>query len=804
MKLYTRIIGLLGSFFLTVQGVQYSPDVYALLKVPTDASYSQILGLHPKNINQAAIIDRYLSLANQFDPTRQDQRSPFLPAYQGASNLLTEAASHLMLNLERNDTDDRKIFNLKSPNVTSRDLKHVYKRLALKFHPDKHASEIEQKQDPREKEFLKKLYDSTYNLVTEAYERLKKSVINQGGTPENSNKISEPIMGLIMESNEPVTIVLLDDEDAEVQIEKRALKESGVLIEMVRDTGAFGKVPISHCTNDLWITVVEPALKKLAKATEEQLDPQARKNIIDNFVRSIIAGKDFDTVISLCIDTIILSDYLEILELLNATQQIFGIYLNQHLVGNYKAVFENPLILKKISQLSKNVKKDLFQFFPFEFQPNLISKSYISNLATTLSLTKNICALGFPDGHIEVFDFHHLSLTKLPNNIFNEEVFQGSVTSLTFSPSGNMLAAGSASGSVRVWDVSNLSSIKDITTQTDRYRTRVTSLAFNSSSNLLAIVRSNPLSLGRLNVLDLTTGRSIRESGLYRIGIPGPIGYIGFSSLKDSLTMAWNQHSSSTVGTLDFSKLNKSMTMIERLGKNYMTMEGASVLNGIASEPSIALLVINTKFPAEISDSLELVTWGDGVDDMVELQFSVEAVSSSAFSHSGRILALASRYDEVIRLFDVPSDGKCMVSFDIPAYENYKVNSIQFSISGNMLAIRHSSPGKTSDILSIWDITKLLDSKGNLISISTLIGENGSLEQLLLINALNKYHAETGKKFIITDPSIKNIVDSLPTQTRELLSNWAEIGSVKEVPHQNTKVGNPHRQLIPPPLHQLP
>jgi WD40 repeat protein len=239
----------------------------------------------------------------------------------------------------------------------------------------------------------------------------------------------------------------------------------------------------------------------------------------------------------------------------------------------------------------------------------------------------------------------------------------GSVNSVAFSPNGELVAAGTANGEVRLWQVS---SGKPLLT-CDAHSNWVYSIAFSPDGNILACGSDNQT----LHLWDVNSGQVLKtfQGHVNRTlaVVFSPDGNILGCGSADHNVILWDIHSGQVLNTL----------------KGH-----ASPVRSVAFSPDGSIL-------ASGSEDWTVNLWDMHSGQVLKtLKGHVNQVRSVAFSPDGSILASGST-DQTICLWDVHSG---QVLRTLQGHTNW-VRSVAFSPDGNILA-----SGSADQTIRLWDV----------------------------------------------------------------------------------------------------
>jgi WD40 repeat protein/transcriptional regulator with XRE-family HTH domain len=314
---------------------------------------------------------------------------------------------------------------------------------------------------------------------------------------------------------------------------------------------------------------------------------------------------------------------------------------------------------KKLKSILRTVRKTYFQ------KPNYVAGNVV-NLLIQLGCTLR----NYDFSHLFVWqaylqgvelpgvNFSHANLKK---SVFTDTF--GSILSVTLSPSGELLAAGTANGEVRLWLTASGTPLHTLEGHTDW----VTSVTFSPNGNLLASGSDDQT----IRLWDPRTGRCLEvlkdHSSRIRSVAFNLDGTLLASGSEDQTIRIW-----------DVSK-----------GQCVRVLEGHSKwVRSVAFSPDDDIL-------ASGSEDQTIRIWDIDTGQCIRvLEDHSNWVRSVAFSPDGTLLASGSD-DHTIRLWKV-STGQCLRV--IEGHSN-RIYSVAFSPDGEMLASGSDDPS-----VRLWDV----------------------------------------------------------------------------------------------------
>ncbi len=250
--------------------------------------------------------------------------------------------------------------------------------------------------------------------------------------------------------------------------------------------------------------------------------------------------------------------------------------------------------------------------------------------------------------------------SDLTNSVFTE-AFDG-VLSVTFSPNGQLLAAGNADGKIRLWRVNDGRLILTCEGHTDW----VKSVTFNATGSLLASGSDDHT----IRLWDVRTGKCLKTLQGHSHWVWSVMfdvkGQILASGSQDQTIKLWDIYS----------------------GQCLKTLQNFSEVRSIAISPNSNILANGSK---DRKIKLWNIHTGECINILQGHKTSVEAVT---FSPDGQTL-LSSSGDWTIKLWDIAS-GNCLKTFQ--AHTNI-IQSVSFSPVGNLIV-----SGSDDQSIKLWSI----------------------------------------------------------------------------------------------------
>ena len=285
--------------------------------------------------------------------------------------------------------------------------------------------------------------------------------------------------------------------------------------------------------------------------------------------------------------------------------------------------------------------------------------------------------------HVEAVDIEgnvghmRFSLMPIPRNrittlVHSSEGSFPDVESVAFSPDGELLASGSAQGTIKLWNVATRRNIR--TLNDDR---RVESVAFSPDGHILA-----SHSYG-VNLWDVSTGQNIAT--LFRTYSAGavafsPDGTIVAAGSPDNKVRLWDVSTGGEIATLVHGRIGPSLYAVA------FSPDGTILASG-SQDGKIKLW--------DVATYLEIAT----------LDAHSEAVFSVAYSPDGSLLASAGitmsstrehHSDSAVKLWDVETKRN-VATIEVDTTSWFR--SVAFSPGGGILAT-----GSADNTVKLWDV----------------------------------------------------------------------------------------------------
>jgi WD40 repeat protein len=529
---------------------------------------------------------------------------------------------------------------------------------------------------------------------------------------------------------------------ARVESLRSILRESRTLSNILEDdTGGPEdlEIPIDLCTKQLWDDVIYQALQKLAKAREKKVSPDDIKTWLAGKVRPENNSPD----LPLCRDTIIVSNYLDIPELLAAATHIYGQYLKNNCTNmldnwNLFAEYLDPLPNEIQNILSSHVE-----------HPLLIQtmKTDHAVLSIAFDPSGKILVSGLRDETIKLWNLEDPQSVRLLSTLDRTSGgHKNSVWTVAFNRSGKMFASGSCDDTIKLWNITDLKTVQLLSTldkTAGGHSSSVYSVAFNRSGAILASGSDdkaiklwdtkNPEAVQLLSTLGKTAGG--HSSSVYSVAF-NPAGDILASGSRDGEIKLWSTSDPQSVQLLT-TLCKASVDHKDTVYSVAFNPDGTILASGSCYKISLW----NTKNPESVRLLTTLCKASVGYKDTV---FSV------AFNPSRATLASGST-DKTIKLWNATDPRSVQLLTTISEVSggghSSSVDSITFNRSGTILA------SGSGDGVNLW--------------------YNGeSLKQRLLLCALEQRFVKTGKKTIIKETDLADITEPVRKRIR-LLANVA-------------------------------
>jgi WD40 repeat protein len=268
--------------------------------------------------------------------------------------------------------------------------------------------------------------------------------------------------------------------------------------------------------------------------------------------------------------------------------------------------------------------------------------------------------------------------------------------SLAFSPDGKILAGGSYSKIIILWDISNQKEIAKIRTNDGTnvgIYGRFPAVAFNPDGK--TILAWNCDSHGEDQSIKTWDVASHKNIG--KVKLPGKY-----------LEMRFNPDGKTIAGLVYSENQRETIELIDTAtGKKITGLDGGDGVNEMAFCPdgrifaaAIDFSTIHKPKPREDLDLPDVVKlWdaktGNNISTIKEPMYTIVAL---AFSPDGKIIATGTQQNSIIKIWDV-STGKHITSLKNPKHDREGVWSISFSPDGKLLA-----SGRGDGTIDIWDV----------------------------------------------------------------------------------------------------
>jgi WD40 repeat protein/transcriptional regulator with XRE-family HTH domain len=356
--------------------------------------------------------------------------------------------------------------------------------------------------------------------------------------------------------------------------------------------------------------------------------------------------------------------------------ELFARYaLIQAQAKDYIRNFQINLILSPIAQwLELNLgtegsHKKLISMLSTLREMNPLKTGYAAGNAINLLVKMGIDLRGSDFSYLRIrqaylqdVDLHEVnfSYADLATSVFNETF--GSVLAVTFSPDGNLMAAGTANGDVRLWQVPSGIPFLSYQAHSDWVR----SVTINSKGNMLASSSDDKT----VRLWDVNTGDCLK-------------------TLQGHLDWVWSVAFSPSGNTIASCSHDKTVRLWDvNTGDCLKTLHGHSdIVYSVAFSPDGDTV-------ASSSEDKTIRLWNIKTDECPRILQGHSSMMSVAFSPDGRTI-VTGNHDHTVQLWDVEK-GKCLST--LRGHHN-RIWSVAFSPDGNTVA--SSSEDKT---IRLWNI----------------------------------------------------------------------------------------------------
>ena len=372
-----------------------------------------------------------------------------------------------------------------------------------------------------------------------------------------------------------------------------------------------------------------------------------------------------------------------------------------------------PITERLLSHLGKEeVEKKLKRILSIARETHSQKSSYIAGNILSLLIHLNYEIRGYDFSHLVIRQAYLQGITLYQTNFassnFVKSVFTetfGNILSVAFSPNGELLAAGTTDGEIRVWQIATSTQILTCKGHTDW----VWSVAFSPNGSTLASGSSDQT----IRIWDMSTGQCTQtlqghNNSVWSIAF-SPDGDIIASSSEDLTIRIWDISTGQNIRTLQghsdriwsvaFSPRGNilasgSYDQTVRLwdlktGQCLKALENTDRVQAIAFSP-------DRKTLASGSDEGLITIWDVDTGFIIKtLSGHTNWVGSVAFSPDGSLLASGS-YDQTVRLWDVRT-GQCLNT--MPGHTSW-VGSVTFNFDGGILA-----SGSYDQSVRLWEVS---------------------------------------------------------------------------------------------------
>ena len=372
-----------------------------------------------------------------------------------------------------------------------------------------------------------------------------------------------------------------------------------------------------------------------------------------------------------------------------------------------------PITERLFSQMGRNeIEKKLKNMLSNARDIHSQKQSYLAGNILNLLIHLKYEIRGFDFSHLEVrqaylqgVELHetNFAYAKFVESVFTETF--GNILSVAFSPNGELLAAGTTNGEVRIWQIASSTQILNCKGHGDW----VWSIAFSPDGNILASGSSDRT----IRLWDTKTGQCLRvlqghNNSVWSITF-SPDGNTIASSGEDHTIKLWDIKTGQNFKTLQ--------EHTERIWSITFSHDGDTIASG-SYDKTVRLWDVNTGHclkTLEHADRVQAVafspdrqTLASGSDDgnitiweintgllLNTLQGHTNWLGAIAFNVDGSLLASGS-YDQTVRLWDVRM-GKCLNTMQ--GHTSW-VGSVVFSPDGSTLAT-----GSYDQSIRLWEIS---------------------------------------------------------------------------------------------------
>ena len=306
-----------------------------------------------------------------------------------------------------------------------------------------------------------------------------------------------------------------------------------------------------------------------------------------------------------------------------------------------------------------------------------------------------------------------LSLLNTISNVAAPNTLGGhanSVSAVSFSPNGKLLATGSRDKTVKLWDTTTGKEIKTLSGHTDW----VSAVSFSLDGELLASASAD----NTVKLWDTTTGKEIKTLS----GHTNVVNAVSFSPNGELLASA---SADSTV------KLWDTTT-----GKEIQTLSGhTDWVEAVSFSPNGELLA-----SASADNTVKLWDTTTG-KEIKTLSGHTNRVSAVSFSRNGELLASASD-DNTVKLWDTTTYKEIKTLSEHTSW----VSAVSFSLDGELLA-----SGSRDNTVKLWDTTtgkeiQTLSGHTNVVNAVSFSRDSKLLASASADNTVRLWDTTTGKE----------------------------------------------------------